>query len=179
MKLLQGVQAVLETPPPLSFTILHLCLALLHFSGSTTKASLSEGTLISSVPRIGFVWEWNCQEDFARTSRFLSLKRLSLELTSVSLGVQTLGRSNIHDSNIVCCLFRTKLVPYDPTTRTTTVRNAKVPQADSDYSSEYDRMTTSSEEEFIQNGPMHLLEAVYCDPCKAKVMDMCQIYIHA
>ena len=92
-----------------------------------------------------------------------------MELTSVSLGVQTLGRSNIHDSNIVCCLFRTKLVPYDPTTRTTTVRNAKVPQADSDYSSEYERTPTSAEEEFIQSGPIHLLEAVYCDPCKAKV----------
>ena len=95
MKLLQGVQAVLETPPPPSFTILHLCLALLHFSGSTTKASLSEGTLISLVPRIGFVWEWNCQEGFVKTSRFLSLKRLSLELTSVSLGAPTRGEKNI------------------------------------------------------------------------------------
>merc|ERR1719234_49712 len=53
---------------------------------------------------------------------------------------------------------RTRLVPFDPT-----VRNAKAPQAELDYSSDYD-------EEFIQNGPIHLLEAVYCDPCKAKVL---------
>ena len=69
--------------------------------------------------------------------------------------------------NCIFCLFRTQLVPFDPT-----VRNAKASQAESDYISEYD-------EEFIQNGPIHLLEAVYCDPCKAKVMDICQTYIHA
>ena len=27
------------------------------------------------------------------------------------------------------------------------------------------------EDEFIERGPMHLLEAVYCDPCKGKVQD--------
>ena len=26
------------------------------------------------------------------------------------------------------------------------------------------------EEEFVQSGPVRLLEAVYCDPCKAKVI---------
>ena len=66
-------------------------------------------------------------------------------------------------------------MPFDPTTRTTTVGNAKVPQA----SLEHERTTTSAEEEFIQRGPVHLLEAVYCDPCKAKVMDLCQTNIHA
>ena len=80
---------------------------------------------------------------------------------------------------VFVCLFRTQLVQYDPTTRTTTVPNAKIPQADLDDSLEYERTTTSAEEEFIQSGPIHLLEAVYCDPCKAKVMDMCQIYILA
>ena len=27
------------------------------------------------------------------------------------------------------------------------------------------------EEEFVQSGPVRLLEAVYCDPCKAKVIN--------
>ena len=27
------------------------------------------------------------------------------------------------------------------------------------------------EEEFVQSGPVRLLEAVYCDPCKAKVFN--------
>ena len=27
------------------------------------------------------------------------------------------------------------------------------------------------EDEFIERGPMHLLEAVFCDPCKGKVQD--------
>ena len=27
------------------------------------------------------------------------------------------------------------------------------------------------EEEFVQSGPVRLLEAVYCDPCKAKVLN--------
>ena len=27
------------------------------------------------------------------------------------------------------------------------------------------------EKEFIRNGPVRLLEAVYCDPCKGKVMN--------
>ena len=27
------------------------------------------------------------------------------------------------------------------------------------------------EDEFIKRGPMNLLEAVYCDPCKGKVQD--------
>ena len=27
------------------------------------------------------------------------------------------------------------------------------------------------EREFIRNGPVRLLEAVYCDPCKGKVMN--------
>ena len=65
-------------------------------------------------------------------------------------------------------------MPFDPT-----VPNAKVPQADLDDSPGYERTTILSEEEFIQSGPVHLLEAVYCDPCKAKVMDLCQIYTHA
>ena len=29
----------------------------------------------------------------------------------------------------------------------------------------------SIEEEFVQSGPVRLLEAVYCDPCKAKVFN--------
>ena len=57
------------------------------------------------------------------------------------------------------------------------VPNAKVSQADLDL--EFERTITSAEEEFIQSGPIHLLEAVYCDPCKAKVMDLCKIYVHA
>ena len=36
---------------------------------------------------------------------------------------------------------------------------------------EFQRRLKAVEEEFIQSGPTHLLEAVYCDPCKAKVMD--------
>ena len=42
----------------------------------------------------------------------------------------------------------------------------------------YERMRSAAEEEFVQNGPTHLLEAVYCDPCSGKVMDLCQKYIH-
>ena len=60
-------------------------------------------------------------------------------------------------------LSRTKLEPYDPTTRTSTT-TATLPDSDL-------QLLKSVEEEFIQSGPTHLLEAVYCDPCKAKVMD--------
>ena len=69
-------------------------------------------------------------------------------------------------------LFRTKLVPYDPTRRTTTTATTTPPDTDADLEwLEYEREKAAAEEEFIQSGPTHLLEAVYCDPCKAKVMD--------
>jgi len=90
---------------------------------------------------------------------------------------------------------RTKLVPYDPTTRTTgrraTMPTTSTPNyADMDdysrrrayeahldyldnlkYDSEYyEEMRSAAEEEFIEKGPTHLLEAVYCDPCKSRVL---------
>ena len=40
---------------------------------------------------------------------------------------------------------------------------------DSEY---YEGMRDVAEEEFIEKGPTHLLEAVYCDPCKSRVMDI-------
>ena len=90
-------------------------------------------------------------------------------------------------------------MPYDPTTRTTartTTEPPTSPPNNADWMDEdrkyliqmehleydleyYERMRSAAEDEFIQNGPTHLLEAVYCDPCKSKVMDMCQKYIHA
>ena len=79
-------------------------------------------------------------------------------------------------------LSRTKLEPYDPKTRTTTLPTTTPPDTDLEVLSktpEFDRRLKAVEEEFIQSGPTHLLEAVYCDPCKAKVMDLCQIYVHA
>ena len=70
-------------------------------------------------------------------------------------------------------LSRTKLVPYDPTSRrTTATATTTPPDTDADLEwLEYEREKAAVEEEFIQRGPTHLLEAVYCDPCKAKVMD--------
>ena len=63
-------------------------------------------------------------------------------------------------------------MPYDPTRRTTTTETTTPPDTDADLEwLEYEREKAAAEEEFIQSGPTHLLEAVYCDPCKAKVMD--------
>ena len=120
------------------------------------------------------------------------LKSLSLESTSVSHGALTPGMSYIHNRSFVFCLFRTQLVPYNPTTRTaartTTVSTTSQPKNHLEYLEHledleddfeyYERMRSAAEEEFVQNGPTHLLEALYCDPCSGKVMDMCQKYIH-
>ena len=54
-------------------------------------------------------------------------------------------------------------MPSDPRTRTTTTS----PEADLDF----ETRRAAVDEEFIASGPVQLLEAVYCDPCKAKVMD--------
>ena len=54
--------------------------------------------------------------------------------------------------------FRIKLETYDSKTRTTTLPTTTMSEADLEW-------------EFIQSGPTNLLEAVYCDPCKAKVID--------
>ena len=71
-------------------------------------------------------------------------------------------------------------MPYDPTTRTTGKRpTTSTPIIWSDYldnleydSEYYEEMRSAAEEEFIEKGPTHLLEAVYCDPCKSRVMDI-------
>ena len=35
------------------------------------------------------------------------------------------------------------------------------------------------EEEFVQSGPVRLLEAVYCDPCKAKVFNFDELNLQS
>merc|ERR1712130_146699 len=52
---------------------------------------------------------------------------------------------------------RIKLETYDSKTRTTTLPTTTMSEADLEW-------------EFIQSGPTNFLEAVYCDPCKAKVL---------
>ena len=145
----------------------------LHSSGSTKMDSSLESTLITLAQQILCVWGCICPEDSKRSSHSLRSKRLSLELTSVSLGVQTQGGNNIHKKNCQkFSLSRTKLVPYDPTRKTTATATTTPPDTDADLEwLEYEREKAAAEEEFIQRGPTHLLEAVYCDPCKAKVMD--------
>ena len=93
--LTQADQTVLETLRPTALTLMELPL----ISGSTRKESWLGSTSISSVQRIGFEWGWNCPVDSSITSRSLWSKRLSLELTSVSHGVQTQGRSYIHNND--------------------------------------------------------------------------------
>ena len=68
----------------------------LHSSGSTKMDSSLESTLITLAQQIFCVWGCICPEDSKRSSHSLRSKRLSLELTSVSLGVQTQGGNNIH-----------------------------------------------------------------------------------
>jgi len=85
---------------------------------------------------------------------------------------------------------RTQLVPFDPTTKssTSTTPNPVLQYylegqgcqglededqflACQNQFEELERIRTRNvEEEFIQRGPIRLLEAVYCDPCKAKVL---------
>ena len=69
--------------------------------------------------------------------------------------------------------LRTKLVPPN---KTSTLE----PSPDSDCSDKrsiacwrkyQDNKKKYIEEEFVQSGPVRLLEAVYCDPCKAKVFN--------
>ena len=42
----------------------------------------------------------------------------------------------------------------------------------------YERMRNAAEEEFVQSGPTHLLEAVYCDPCKSRVIEIFKKYVY-
>ena len=58
-------------------------------------------------------------------------------------------------------------MPSDPRTRTTPPPTTTSPEADLDF----ETRRAAVDEEFIASGPVQLLEAVYCDPCKAKVMD--------
>ena len=144
------------------------------FFGSTKMDNSLESTLITLAQQILYVWGCICPGDSESTSHSLWSKRLSSVLTSVSLGAQTQGGSKIY-KNKTCQKFslsRAKLVPYDPTRRTTTTATTTPPDTDADLEwLEYEREKAAAEEEFIQSGPTHLLEAVYCDPCKAKVMD--------
>lgn len=72
----------------------------LHSSGSTKMDSSLESTLITLAQQILCVWGCICPEDSKRSSHSLRSKRLSLELTSVSLGVQTQGGNNIHKKKL-------------------------------------------------------------------------------
>ena len=60
-------------------------------------------------------------------------------------------------------------MPYDSKTRTTKLPTTTSP--DSEAGLDFETRRAAVDEEFIQSGPVQLLEAVYCDPCKAKVMD--------
>ena len=83
----QAGQAVLETSLPEPSLLCDPNMGHPHFFGSTKKDGWLESILISLVRQISYVWGWNCPEGSAMTSHSLSLKRLNLESTSVSLGV--------------------------------------------------------------------------------------------
>ena len=95
--LTQADQTVLETLQPTVLPIMELP----PISGSTRKENWLGNTSISSVQQIGYEWGWNCPVDSSITSRSLWSKRLSLESTSVWHGVQTQGRSYIHNNDFV------------------------------------------------------------------------------
>ena len=71
-------------------------MGLPHSSGSTKMDNSLESTLITLAQQILYVWGCICPGDSGSTSHSLRSKRLSSELTSVSLGAQTQGRSSIH-----------------------------------------------------------------------------------
>ena len=81
--------------------------------------------------------------------------------------------------------LRTKLVP--PINETTTSTRDLVPP---DYNEDYEAYWAWQndyeenkekyiEEEFVQSGPVRLLEAVYCDPCKAKVFNFDELNLQS
>ena len=123
------------------------------FFGSTKMDNSLESTLITLAQQILYVWGCICPGDSGSTSHSLWSKRLSSESTSVSLGAQTQGGRNIH-KNKACqkfSLFRTKLVPYDPTRRTTTTATTTPPDTDADLELlEFEREKAAAEEEFLK-----------------------------
>ena len=77
--------------------------------------------------------------------------------------------------------LRTKLVPPNKT-------GTLEPSPDSDCSDKrsiacwrkyQDNKKKYIEEEFVQSGPVRLLEAVYCDPCKAKVFNFDELNLQS
>ena len=65
-----------------------------------------------------------------------------------------------------------------PNETTTSTRDLVPPDFNEDYEgywawkSDYEENKKKYiEEEFVQSGPVRLLEVVYCDPCKAKVFN--------
>merc|ERR1712032_309707 len=65
---------------------------------------------------------------------------------------------------------RTQLVPSGPSVRRNTEATTSVPDYGEYDGKDEDTGRKEVEDEFIESGPMHLLEAVYCDPCKGKVV---------
>ena len=81
--------------------------------------------------------------------------------------------------------LRTKLVP--PINETTTsTRDLVPPDFYDDYEAYWawqndyeENKEKYIEEEFVQSGPVRLLEAVYCDPCKAKVFNFDELNLQS
>ena len=72
-----------------------------------------------------------------------------------------------------------------PNETTTSTRDFVPPDYNEDYEaywawkSDYDENKKYIEEEFVQSGPVRLLEAVYCDPCKAKVFNFDELNLQS
>ena len=73
-----------------------------------------------------------------------------------------------------------------PNETTTSTRDFVPPDYNEDYEaywawkSDYDENKKKYiEEEFVQSGPVRLLEAVYCDPCKAKVFNFDELNLQS
>ena len=81
--------------------------------------------------------------------------------------------------------LRTKLVP--PINETTTsTRDLVPPDFYDDYEAYWawqndyeENKEKYIEEDFVQSGPVRLLEAVYCDPCKAKVFNFDELHLQS
>ena len=73
-----------------------------------------------------------------------------------------------------------------PNETTTSTRDLVPPDYNEDYEaywawkSNYEENKKKYiEEEFVQSGPVRLLEAVYCDPCKAKVFNFDELNLQS
>jgi len=65
---------------------------------------------------------------------------------------------------------RTQLVQSGPLVGRNNEATTSVPDYGEYDGKDEDARRKEVEDEFIESGPMHLLEAVYCDPCKGKVV---------